>query len=53
MDMTGPAAEGGGGSIIREMLLWEKAVWIAIAIFLLIVLAVFWLLGWSQLPFPV
>jgi hypothetical protein len=32
---------------------WEKVTWILIAVFLIIVFSVFWVYGFSRLPFPV
>ncbi len=37
---------------MSQMPLWLKLSWVVIGIFLAIVLYVFWLLGFSQLPFP-
>jgi hypothetical protein len=31
---------------------WEKATWILIALYIIIVLGVFWYLGWKELGFP-
>jgi hypothetical protein len=31
---------------------WEKATWILIAVYIIIVLLVFWYLGWKELGFP-
>ncbi len=53
MAPEGPQAAPPDVSIIREMLLWEKAVWVLLLIYFIIVFVVFWLIGWSQLPFPV
>ncbi len=36
-----------------QMPVWLKLSWVVIVVFLAIVLFVFWLLGFSQLPFPV
>ena len=52
-DNGGVPAPGAGESIFRKLLLWEKAVWVVIIIYFLIVFWVFWILGWSKLPFPV
>ncbi len=32
-----------------EMPLWEKVIWILLFAFLIIVLVVFWFIGWSHL----
>jgi hypothetical protein len=40
-DVLGPGMPG-----------WEKATWILIVIYVIIVLVVFWYLGWRQLGFP-
>jgi hypothetical protein len=31
---------------------WEKATWILIVVYIIIVLLVFWYLGWKELGFP-
>ncbi len=31
---------------------WEKAIWILIIVYIIIVLLVFWFLGWKELGFP-
>lgn len=31
---------------------WEKATWILIIVYIIIVLLVFWFLGWKELGFP-
>jgi hypothetical protein len=40
-DVLGPGMPG-----------WEKATWILIGIYIIIVLVVFWFLGWKELGFP-
>jgi len=49
-----PAGDAGGSAALPAagMPLWEKAVWAAVALFLLLAFAVFWTFGWSQLRFP-
>jgi len=37
----------------RSLTLWEKLIWLLIAVYLLIVLSVFWMYGFSRLPFPI
>jgi uncharacterized SAM-binding protein YcdF (DUF218 family) len=32
---------------------WEKVIWLLIALFLIIAFSVFWIYGFSHLPFPV
>ena len=39
--------------VMRELSPWEKRIWLVIAAYLLIVLWVFWVYGFSRLPFPV
>ncbi len=31
---------------------WEKATWIVIIVYIIIILFVFWFLGWKELGFP-
>jgi hypothetical protein len=31
---------------------WEKAIWILIVIYIIIIMLVFWYLGWRELGFP-
>ncbi len=32
---------------------WEKVTWFLIALYLILALAIFWIYGFSRLPFPV
>ena len=38
--------------IFRNMPSWEKTTWTLIVVYIIIVLVVFWFLGWKNLPFP-
>ncbi len=40
-DVLGPGMPG-----------WEKTTWILIVVYIVIVLLVFWYLGWKELGFP-
>jgi hypothetical protein len=31
---------------------WEKATWLLVVVYIIIVLVVFWYLGWKELGFP-
>jgi hypothetical protein len=50
--MDEPAEKRGDDLLGRGMPGWEKAIWALIAVYVVIVLLVFWYLGWSQLGFP-
>jgi hypothetical protein len=49
-----PGERGGTGEDVLGpgMPGWEKATWILIVIYIIIVLLVFWFLGWKELGFP-
>ncbi len=41
-----------GLDVIRDLPLWQKITWSLIVIYLLTVLYVYWVIGWSNLAFP-
>jgi hypothetical protein len=49
--MEEPGGKHREDPISPDMPRWEKATWILIILYLIIVLLVFWQLGWSQLGF--
>jgi hypothetical protein len=51
--MQGSAEEPGGDEILGPgMPGWEKATWLLVVVYIIIVLVVFWYLGWKELGFP-
>lgn len=54
--MQAPGGEPGNEPVEdvlgRGMPGWEKLTWILIVIYIIIVLVVFWLLGWKEIGFP-
>ncbi len=50
--MAVPEEMKGAYLLGKPMSGWEKATWVLMAFYILIVLVAFWYLGWSQLGFP-
>lgn len=40
------------GYFSADMPLWEKVTWILLFVYIIIVVTIYWFLGWSQLGFP-